>query len=113
MPELEDMTDTQKLRAVPKIARTLETLMNIIAGDINKGEPGLLEVMRGIRSDVTDIKAKQESIALLEVRIKAIEDRHKIIDEGKKKRDSYNLVVWGMLVSNVGIIIMWALGFGR
>jgi hypothetical protein len=106
-----EMTDTQKLRAVPKILETLEVLMNTIAGDIKTGEPGLLEVMRGIRSDVTDIKAKQESLAQLEVRIKAIEDRHRAVDEAKKKKDSYYLAVWGMVITNIGIIIMSLLGF--
>ena len=109
----DDMTDTQKLRAIPKIMSTLETLMKIIGGNIDKGEPGLLEIMRGIRTDVTDIKLKQESIALLEVRIRTIEDRHKQIDETKKKKDSYYLVVWGMIITNVGVLIMGLLGLGR
>jgi len=118
---LPDLTDTQKLRMIPRLERAIEELKEIIiTGDPRKGSQSLLEIIRNTREDVREIKQKQESAAKLEERIKAIEERHKIIDaqnardeQEAKKLDMYKIAVFSMVVSNIGIIIMMLLGFAK
>jgi len=115
-----DITDTQKLRMIPAIEEKINTLMLILQGDITRGEPGLLENIRNIKEDISSIRTGQKNAVELEKRVKAIEDRHAIIDaqkqridEQQKKWSGYQVATFSIVLSNVAIIIMWLMGFGR
>jgi hypothetical protein len=45
--------------------------------------------------------------------VKDIEDRHRRIDEQRKRRDPYSLAIFSIAMSNVAMIALWLMGFGR
>lgn len=106
--------DSQKIRLIPQLIDGISQLHQlIVTGNLATGEPGLLESVRKIRDDVSEIKNRQESFAELERRVREIEERHKRIDEERKKMDAYKFLVIGTLITNIGIIIMSLLGLGK
>ncbi len=116
-----DLTDTQKLRMIPQLSEGVKELYTlIVTGDPKNGQPGMLESIRNIAKDITEIKSCQKNYLELERRILEIEKRHEIadvdkarIDEQKKKWNMYQLAIFGMFITNVGIIVMNILGFNK
>ena len=107
-------TDSDKIKLIPEMMDALAEINRIlITGNTLSGEPGLLEIIRNIKSTVDSIKEKQVDFEKLEGRVDAIEQRHRAIDEQKKRRDNYTLAMFSIALSNVIMIILWLLGFGR
>jgi len=104
--------DSQKISLIPQLIDGVAQLHKlIVTGNLESGEPGLLESIRGIKSDVAEIKSKQNNYIELEKRVKEIEDRHNRIDMQRKRWDSYQIMIWGIVLSNIALIIMAVLGF--
>jgi len=107
-------TDSQKINLIPELVDGMSQLHQIIVtGNIEKGVPSLLEDIRGIKRDVSMLTEKQVTNEELERRVKDIEDRHERIDEQKKKRDPYMLAGFSIALSNIVVIILLALGWGK
>lgn len=109
----DEMTDTQKLKSVPKLREDMNKLLRLIIGDADMNQPGLLEEIRNIANDVKEIKKEQHESAKLEERVRALEERHRAIDAQKKKTDPYRIAMFTITLSNLAAIIMWIFGFGR
>lgn len=122
MSEL-SLTDTQKLRMIPQLREAIDELYKIIVtGDTTNNRPGLMEIIRNTDRNVELIKLSidkdRQRVEELEKRVKDIEERHRLADAQKAeeekrmaKRDKYQLVVFGMFITNIGVIIMTILGF--
>ena len=109
-----DSTDSQKIRLIPELVNSIALIHKIlVTGDVEKGEPGLLETIRNIGKNVATLMEKQTTNEELERRVKAIEDRHQAIDEQKRRKDPYILAMFSIALSNVVMIVLWFLGFGR
>lgn len=124
-----DTSDSSRIRLIPEIMGELARLNRVIVtGDIEKGEPGLLENMRNIRKDVEEIKVVQEGrekstlkvindYESIDKRVYDIEERHKREDVEKERRskriDSMTVATFSIALSNVVMIILWLFGFGR
>ena len=106
-------TDSQKIRLIPEIMAEVAGSNRLLFGNAETGEPGLLEIVRNISKNTDTLMAKQASIEELERRVRDIEDRHKRIDALSSKRDRYALAMFSIALSNVAMIILWILGFGR
>ena len=107
-------TDSQKINLIPELMEQVAQLHQIlVTGNIETGTPSLLEDIRGIKKSVGVLMEKQVTNEELERRVKDIEDRHKRLDEQKKKRDPYALAIFSIALSNVVMIVLWLLGFGR
>jgi hypothetical protein len=107
-------TDSQKINLIPELMEQVSLLYQIlVTGNVETGEPGLLENTRVISKNVKTLMDKQATNEELERRVKDIEDRHKRLDEQKKRRDPYALAIFSIALSNVVMIVLWVLGFGR
>lgn len=114
MKRIQPATDSDKIKLIPEMMGALAELNRIIiTGNTETGEPGLLEIIRNIGSNVKTLMDKQTNYEQLEKRVQEIEQRHRLIDEQKKRRDTYALAMFSVAFSNVVMIILWLLGFGR
>lgn len=106
-----DNVDSQKIRLIPQLVDGMAQLHKlIVTGNLETGEPGLLESVRKIRDDVAEIRNKQTNFAELERRVAEIEERHKRVDEQKKRWDTYQVMIFGLIVTNIIDLIMGWIG---
>lgn len=107
-------TDSQKINLIPELVEGVAQLHQLlVTGNVETGAPSLLEDIRGIKKNVATLIDKQVTHEELERRVKDIEDRHGRIDEQKKRREPYTLVVFSIALSNVVLIVLTVLGWGR
>ncbi len=97
------------LMNLDELAKQVSQLYQIIViGNVEKGEPGLLENVRNIVKDISFIKEAQVNLANLEKRVKDIEDRHrKLDDEKKEKKKTYD----ALQLQVTGVIILLVINF--
>lgn len=87
MPPKPANNDSSKIRLIPEMMQGLAMLNKvIITGDIEHGDPGLLENVRNTRKDVEEIKATLSNYSVLEQRVTAIEKRHADLDREKERK---------------------------
>ncbi len=111
MPTIRQDGDSEKIKLIPEMMRWVSQLNQvIITGNVEKGEPGLLETIRNISKDVTDIKTRQTNYESLEQRVFVIEERHRKTDEENKQKketmNKYNLTMFGVLFTQVVLLVI-------
>lgn len=110
-PKTSSSGDSEKIKLIPEVMRWVAQLNKvIITGDVDKGEPGLLEDIRNIRKDLQEMKTRQVNFEELDKRVAEIEKRHALLDGEKKQKwemiNKYNLTLFGIIASQVIIMIV-------
>ena len=107
-------TDSQKIRLIPEIMEALAEINRIlITGNLEADEPGLLEIVRGIKKSVDAITQRQSLYEELEKRVRELELEQKRDEERRKRADAFTIATYSIALSNVVMIVLWLLGFGR
>lgn len=122
MPKRVPDTDSQKIRLIPEIMDSLAELYRlIVTGSLENNEPGMLEHVRNIDANtkllMQDHPAMLDRIAGVEKRVASMEERHRLEDEIKSNRQKtvsgMTVAGFSIALSNIILLIVWLLGYGR